>query len=93
MVTQKISDIDVKKLKHAKGVMAVLELLGLTEEDLLLLKEIPNMKAELEELREFKAKVNRTLDNKVDNANVKTPSELIKDSFNSPVKEFNPHYE
>ena len=92
MVTQKISEIDVKKLKSAKGVMAVLELLGLSEEDLLLLKEIPAMKAEIKELREFKEKTLRTIDNKNENAGGKPIGQAIKDVYGKPSKEFNPHY-
>lgn len=92
MVTQKIKDIDLKKLKSAKGVMAVLELLGIAEEDLLLLKDIPAMKAELEELREFKAKTERTLDTKATNTGSKPIAKVISDVYGKPSKEFNPHY-
>lgn len=92
MVTQKIKDIDLKKLKSAKGVMAVLELLGITEEDLLLLKDIPAMKTELEELREFKAKTERTLEAKATNTGSKSIAKVISDVYGKPSKEFNPHY-
>ena len=93
MVVQKIIDIDVKKMKHAKGVMAVLELLGISEEDLLLLKEIPAMKEELAELREFKSNVLRTLSNQTSNDEKKPVSQVVKDVYGTPTKEFNPHYE
>ena len=92
MVTQKIKDIDLKKLKSAKGVMAVLELLGIAEEDLLLLKDIPAMKAELAELREFKAKTERTLETKATNTTSKSIAKVISDVYGKPSKEFNPHY-
>ncbi len=92
MVVQKIIDIDVKKMKNAKGVMAVLELLGISEDDLLLLKEIPAMKAELAELREFKEKTLRTLEVKADNSSKKPVGQVVKDVYGKPSKEFNPHY-
>lgn len=92
MVVQRIKEINPKLLKSAKGVMAVLELLGLTEDDLLLLKEIPSMQEELKELREFKSKTERTLNNKVENANVKPIAQAVKDVYGKPSKEFNPHY-
>ena len=90
MVVQKIKDIDVKKLKSAQGVMAVFELLGITEDDLLLLKKIPAMEAELAELREFKTSVIRTLD--VQNRGEQRPvSKVIGEVYGKPTKEFNPH--
>lgn len=92
MVTQKIKDIDLKKLKSAKGVMAVLELLGIAEEDLLLLKDIPAMKTELEELREFKAKTERTLETKATSTGTKSVAKTISDVYGKTSKEFNPHY-
>lgn len=92
MVVQKIKDIDIKKMKSAKGVMAVLELLGISEDDLLLLKEIPAMRKELEELREFKEKTERTIEVKAENIGKKSVAQAIKDVYNKPSKEFNPHY-
>ena len=89
MVVQKIKEIDVKKIKQAQGVMAVFELLGITEEDLVLLKEIPTMKAELEELREFKTQVLNTITNK--NEAKKSASEVIMQAYGKPPKEFNPY--
>lgn len=92
MVVQKIKDIDVKKMKSAKGVMAVLELLGISEDDLLLLKEIPAMKEELKELKEFKAKMERTIETKSENVGKKPVSKIVSDVYNPKTKEFNPHY-
>lgn len=91
MVKQSIKDINPKLIKHAKGVMAVLELLGITEEDLLLLKKVPAMEQELQELREFKASTERTLSNKAESADKKPISEVLK-GYTAPSKEFNPHY-
>ena len=93
MVVQKIKDINIKNLKYAQGVMEVLELLGITEDDLLLLKEIPAMKAELEELRDFKERVIRTIDTKNASKDVKPASKVVSDVYGTPTKEFNPHYE
>ena len=92
MVVQKIKDIDIKKMKSAKGVMAVLELLGISEDDLLLLKEIPAMREELKELREFKEKTERTIEVKAENIGKKSVAQAIKDVYNKPSKEFKPHY-
>lgn len=91
MVNQKIKDIDPKKLKHAKGAIALLELLGITEEDLVLLKDIPAMKTELEELRTFKTEVLRTISTQ--SSNTKKPlADVIQGVYGQPTKEFNPHY-
>lgn len=92
MVVQKIKEIDPKLLKSAKGVMAVLELLGITEDDLSLIRDIPGIKAELEELRTFKIKTERTLNNKIENGDVKPIGQTIKDVYGKQSKEFNPHY-
>ena len=92
MVVQKIKDIEIKKMKSAKGVMAVLELLGISEDDLLLLKEIPARREELKELREFKEKTERTIEVKSENIGKKSVAQAIKDVNNKPSKEFNPHY-
>ncbi len=91
MVVQKIKDIDPKKLKKAQGAIALLELLGITEEDLLKIKDIPAMEQELADLREFKTSVIRTLDTKTA-SNKKPTTEALKDAFNQEIKEFNPHY-
>lgn len=93
MVVQKLKDLDIEKVKMAKEVMAILEVLGIDEDDLLLLKEMPAMKAELEELRQFKADVIRTLEVKNANNDVKSASEIVKRVYKGEVKEFNPHYE
>ena len=82
MVVQKIKDIDIKKMKSAKGVMAVLELLGISEDDLILLKQIPAMRKELEELREFKEKTERTIEVKSENIGKKSVAQAIKDVYN-----------
>lgn len=92
MVRKSIKEIDVKKLKKAKGVMAVLELLDISEDDLLLLKEIPAIKQELEELRDFKAKATRTLEGKAENSGKKSVGEVVKSVYKGEQKEFNPHY-
>lgn len=91
MVVQKIKDIDVKKIKEAKGVLAILELLGLTEDDLLLLKEIPAIKEELAELREFKESVIRVQRAESAGKVTKSVQDQIRDAFKSKVEEFNPN--
>ena len=78
MVAQKLKELDIEKVKMAKDVMAVLEVLGIDEDDLLLLKEIPAMLAELKELRQFKVDVTRTLEVKNANNDVKSAGEVVK---------------
>ena len=91
MVKQKIKDINGKLLKNAQGVMAVLELLGLDEDDLLLLKEIPQMKEQIKELEEFKQTTLRTLSNQASGGSGKSISQIINDVYGKDTKEFNPH--
>ena len=92
MVKKGIKEIDIKALKQAKGFMAVLDLLGLTEEDLLLLKDIKDMKAELVELRAFRDEVNRYLRNttKGGTESIISVQEAVK-SFAGGVEEFRPN--
>ena len=93
MVVQKLKELDIEKVKMAKDVMAVLEVLGIDEDDLLLLKEIPAMLAELKELRQFKEDVKRTLEVKNNNKDVKSAGEVVKSVYKGEIKEFDPHYE
>lgn len=93
MVVQKLKELDIEKVKMAKDVMAVLEVLGIDEDDLLLLKEIPAVLAELKELRQFKVDVTRTLEVKNGNTDVKSAGEVVKKVYKGDIKEFNPHYE
>ena len=96
MVVQKIKDIDPKKLKNAQGAIALLELLGITEEDLLLIKEITSLRQELADMKQeyddFKKSVIRTLEVRADSNKPKSVSEIVKQVYNTPTKEFNPHY-
>ncbi len=87
----RIRDIDPKKLKEAKAFLSAMELLGITEEDLLAMKEIPAMKAELSELREFKEDVVRERRAGAEGAGKKTIEQQIKEGFGKPVEEFNPY--
>lgn len=93
MVVQKLKELDIEKVKMAKDVMAVLEVLGIDEDDLLLLKQIPAMLAELKELRQFKEDVKRTLEVKNNNKDVKSAGEVVKNVYKGEIKEFDPHYE
>ena len=93
MVKTKLKDLDLEQVKMAKEVIAVLAVLGIDEDDLLLLKEIPAMKQELAELRQFKADVTHTLDTRANNVDAKPAGEVVKKVYKSEVKEFNPHYE
>lgn len=99
MVGQKIKEISIRKLLRAKKVLAVFEILGISEDDLKQIKEIPALKEELAklrkenvELREFKDKAMKTLE-KTGDKSVKSQSEVVKDVYTSKTKEFRPHYE
>ncbi len=92
MVSQKIKDISQKGLKMAKGVMATLELLGLDEDDLLLLKEIPAMREEIASLKEQCSKLRKEVSGEQSKAaRGKTPAEQLTEMFSEPVEEFNPY--
>jgi hypothetical protein len=93
MVATKLKDLDIEKVKMAKDVMAILEVLGIDEDDLLLIKKIPAILEELNELRQFKADVTRTLETKTANSEAKPVGEVVKNVYKGDVKEFNPHYE
>lgn len=90
MVTQKIKDIDPRKIKEAKPVMAALELLGLDESDLLLLKEIPQMKAELAELRLFRESQIRAMRAEGQSRAEKPLSQQMSEMFSQKTEEFYP---
>lgn len=90
-IAMRIKDIDAKKLKKAQGFLFCMEILGISEEDLLALKEIPAMKAELEELRSFKEEIVRERKAGAENVGKKTIEQTIKEGFGKSVEEFNPY--
>ena len=92
MVVTKTTEIDIRKVRQAKKVMAALELLGITEEDLLAIKAIPQMRAELDELREYRDRAQRTEANeakaKADGA--KSIGDAMREAFKQGTEEFRP---
>jgi hypothetical protein len=96
MVRQPLREIDVKKLKMAKEVLSFLEVLGIKEEDLdnlvnipSLVSKIESLEKRIEELEEFKTAVIRTSKNEIKGE--KSVSEMIKEAFKGGVEEFNPY--
>lgn len=92
MVVTKTTEIDIRKVRQAKKVMAALELLGITEEDLLAIKAIPQMRAELDELREFRDRAQRTEANeaKARQDGAKSINDAIREAFKQGTEEFRP---
>lgn len=100
MVRQPIKDLDVKKVKMAKQVLAVFEILGIKEADLDNLVNLPNelnalreenkaLKGRITELEEFKKTVERTAKNEAKGGT--SVGEEVKKAFIGKVEEFNPY--
>lgn len=86
-------DIKTRDLKNAHKIMKALTILGISENDLLEIKNIPEMKKELEELRQFKESVIRENRNEISNSKkekVMTMEDLVE-VFGGKVEEFNPN--
>lgn len=90
MVSQKIKDISPKGLKAAKAVMAVLELLGLDEDDLMALKEIPTMKAEIDGLKKENESLRKAVLASQDPYREKSVSQQLTELFAGKTEEFRP---
>lgn len=90
MVSQKIRDISPKGLRAAKGVMATLELLGLDEDDLLLLKEIPAMRGEIEALKEENEALKKAVMAAQEPRKEKTLAQQMSEMFAGKTEEFRP---
>ena len=97
MVRVPIKQIDVKKIKMAKNVLAVFEVLGIGEQDLdnlltieILFNEMNELKKRVAELEEFKEKTIKA--EKLEASGAKTTnaySESIKNAFTKKTEEFN----
>ena len=96
MVRLPIKEIDIKKMKMAKEVLAVLEILGIGENDLdnlveirTLREEINNLNARIKQLEEFKERTIKS--EKVEATGGKITnsySEAIKKSYKGGVEEY-----
>ena len=88
---KKVLNITPRELKDAQRIIKSLEIIGISEDDLLELKNIPAMKQELTELREFKSQVLRTANNEAGSANQdKFSIKKMMEAFTEEVEEFNP---
>lgn len=97
MVRQSLKDIDVKKIKMAKDVLAVFEVLGV-DEDLIdeiisLVNRVNELEKEVSELTEFKDSVLRTQKNEASGGTESKEklSDIIQKNFDGKVEEFNPY--
>ena len=90
MVSQKIRDIRGRDIKDAKRIMAVLRLLGLDEDDLLLLKDIPAMRAEIDSLKESNESLRKALSAADGKSGKKTLAEQMSEMYAQGVEEFRP---
>lgn len=91
MVKQEIKNIDPRKLKKAKKLFALLELIGITEKDFELLGDIPQLKKDIAEFKEWKEeqiRVQRNEANNVDGKIGKIQEALKRQAFNKKVEEF-----
>lgn len=91
MGLKKLLDIKPKEFRETRKVLRALSVLGLTQEDLMVIKEIPQMKSKIAELEEFKRQVTRTAaedENKAMNpfATLKELGEV----FGTPTREYDP---
>lgn len=97
MVRMPIKQIDIKKMKMAKQVLAVFEILGIDEKDLdnlvaieTLRYEINELKSQIKELQEFKEKTIKA--EKLEASGGKTTnaySENLMKAFGGKTEEFN----
>lgn len=80
------------ELFKAKKIMKALEILGISEDDLLLIKEIPTMMAELNELKQFKEDSIRTARNEnIAEQDLFPTIKQMKKMYTQPIEEFNPN--
>ncbi len=92
MGPRKILNIKMTELFKAKKIMKALEILGISEDDLLLIKEIPTILAELNELKHFKEDCIRTARNTNAAEQNQFPTiEQMKKMFTQPIEEFDPN--
>lgn len=89
---KKLLDIRPSDLKNAHKIMSALSILGISEEDLLKIKNIPEMEKEIAELREFKQNVIREAKNETASNNSKSLNmKELAEVFGGKVEEFDPY--
>lgn len=90
---KKLLDIKTSELRKARKIMKALSILGISECDLLEIKNIPEMKKEIIELRTFKESVLRENRNEISASkkdSVMTMQEMME-AYAGKVEEFNPN--
>lgn len=91
MVRQTLKNLDVKKIKMAQQVLAVMEIMGIEEatidELLSLIDEFKKLKAEVEELREFKEQQIRI--QRMETKGGTSIQEQIREAFKGGTEEYN----
>ena len=88
---KKLLDIKPSDLKNAHKIMSALAILGISEEDLLKIKNIPEMEKEIAELKEFKQNVIREAKNEAASNNNKSLNmKELAEVFGGKVEEFDP---
>lgn len=88
---KKVLNITPRELKDAQRIIKSLEIIGITEDDLLEVKKIPAMKQELAELREFKSQILRIVNNEASSSSQdKFSIKKMMEAFTKEVEEFDP---
>lgn len=82
-----IKKITTRDLKNAKKILGCMEIIGVTQEELQLIKEIPNMQKAITELLAFKESVIKQNTQEYNATNSKNYADMIKDF--KEVEEFN----
>lgn len=84
-----IKKITPKALKNAQKILGCMEIIGVTQEELQLIKEIPTMQREIAELLEFKNSINRQATETFSANQNKNYADLVK-TFKE-TEEFTPY--
>lgn len=82
-----IKKITPRELKNAKKILGCMEIIGVTQEELQLIKEIPNMQKAISELLAFKESVIKQNVQEYNQQNSQNYADLVKDF--KEVEEFN----
>ena len=88
-----ITKITNREFKNAKRIINALCVLGITEEDLLKIKQIRELEKEIQELREFKQTILVTQENKskAQKEGARSITDEIKEMFAAKVEEYDPN--
>lgn len=84
-----IKKITPKALKNAQKILGCMEIIGVSQEELQLIKNIPTMQKQIEELLEFKNSINRQATETFSSNQNKNYADLVK-TFKE-TEEFTPY--